>query len=310
MSSARDAFTIIELITATAIAGIVGGVIAVTLMRQQRFYSAATEMLGVRAQLRDAADVLASDIRSAAVAAYGLPLMTDSAIELVTAIGSSVLCDTPFGATVKLPPAKLANGGSLTSFQVPPDDGDIAVLYGSPLIVADTARWQTIAVASFAARSLESTCPPATGFTTASDVASGNPGYALTLVSPPSSAVRKGAPIRVLRRVRYSLYRSSDARWYLGYKRCRLTAPYTCASVQPVSGPYEGYAANGSGGVAFRYYDAQGAELATTGRGFDVARVDIVVRGTGNRATSLAGDLRKTFRDSVRVAVSPRNRNR
>ncbi|MEO5579920.1 MAG: type II secretion system protein [Gemmatimonadaceae bacterium] len=306
----RAAFTLIELIVATAITGLVGAAMVSTVTRQQRFHSAASEMLGLRSQLRDAADVLTSDIRSAAVASHGLPLMTDSAIEMVTSIGSSVLCETPSGATILLPPAKLANGNTLTSILAQPDDGDIAMLYGNPSASGSSATWEALETVSFTARSLASTCSPSTGFTTAADAAAGSSGFAVTLSAPPTAAVRKGAPVRFLRRVRYSLYRSSDSRWYLGHRRCRVLPPAACTSVQPVSGPYNQYSVGAGSGLGLRYYDTAGSELPAGGTGASVARIDIVLRGAIGRDAGMAGDARQRYRDSVVVSVSPRNRIR
>jgi len=308
LSSFRAGYALVELLVATAIAGLVCGTIVVTLVRQQRFHAAAGEMLSVRSELRDAAGILVSDIRAAATASYGLPLMTDSAIEMVTVIGSSVLCATPSGATLLLPPASLANGNTLTSILATPDIDDIAMLYGSPLNYPDSAKWETIGVVSFSSRSVAATCPASTGFTSTADASAR--GYSVTLASPPTAAVRKGAPVRFLRRVRYSLYRSSDSRWYLGYRRCLMSSPSSCDAVQPVSGPYNAYSPGSGSGLAFRYYDDTGTELTSESSGVTVARVDIVLRGATARAVSLAGDSRRMYRDSAIVSVSPRNRLR
>lgn len=307
VTSRRPGFTFIELIIATAIAGVVGGAIAVTLMRQQSFHAAAADIIAVRSDLRDAADVLVADIRSAAVATYGLPLMTDSAIEMITSIGTSVVCSTTSLATLMLPPTRLANGNTLTSLLATPDAGDIALLYGNPFNTPDTARWQAIPVVAFATRSVATSCPASTGFTGTAD-ADGR-GYSVTLATP-APAARAGTPIRFLRRIRYSLYRSSDAKWYLGYKRCGMSPPSTCDAVQPVSGPYNAYSPGPTSGLTFRYYDATGAELAVGANGISVARVDIVLRGGTARSVSLTGDIRRTYRDSAIVSVAPRNRRR
>ena len=303
-------FTLIELVVATAVAGVVGAGVISTLVRQQRFYGAAGGMLSVRAQLRDAADVLASDIRSAAVASYGLPLMADSAIEMVTSVASSVLCNAPSGVTLGLPPATLSNGNTLTSILAQPDAGDIVMMYGIPSTAGDTARWEASAVVSFVSRPVATVCPATTGFTTTADAAALRAGYSVTVAWPPSPAVRKGAPIRFLRRVRYSLYRSADSRWYLGYRKCGMSIPSTCAGVQPVSGPYDSYSPGVGSGLTFRYYDAAGSEVPAASTGKSVARVEIVLRGASAGQVMLAGDSRRLFTDSTIVAVSPRNRRR
>lgn len=312
MTASRSGFTLVELIVAAAVASLIGAAVFTTLVRQQQSYTSIGETLSMRVRLRDAADVVTADLRGAAVATYGLPLLTDSAIEMVTGIGSAVACDSTVTATVGIPPAILASGTTLTSILSTPEAGDIAVLYRSAASVPDSARWESIPVVSFASRAVATACPTATGFTTAGDAAAGRRAYAVTLAAPPGPTVRKGAPIHFLRRVRYSLYRSSDGSWYLGYRRCSASGSAPCATVQPVSGPYDPYAAPGIGtsGLEFRYYDVSGTELPSSASGTSVARVDIVSRGSTARFARVSGDARSAYRDSVMVSVSPRNRLR
>ncbi len=300
-----------ELLVSLVVGGIVVTAITTTLVRQQRFYGAASEILDVRAQLRDAGDVLASDIRGAAVASYGLPFIADSAIEMFTTIGTAVLCSAPSGAVLALAPSVLANGNTLTSLLATPDTADLAAVYSIPAGNTDSARWETRKIVAFASRSLATTCPSSTGFTTVADAAAGVTGYQVTLSSPPGPSVNKGAPIRFLRRARYSIYRSSDGKWYLGYRRCSASGMSACSAIQPVSGPYRAFGPRGSeSGLSFRYYDSNGAEIAAGSSVIDVARVDIVVRGAASRRIGLTGDTQQAFADSAVVTVSPRNRAR
>jgi prepilin-type N-terminal cleavage/methylation domain-containing protein len=311
-SRMRGGFTLIELIVATALAAIVGATLMITLRRQERFYSSATEMMQLRSQLRDAADVLVADIRGAAVSRYGLLLMTDTALELFTTLGTSVLCATPSGRTLFLPPATLSSGAGLTSLLASPDTGDLALVLSLPGGKTDSARWTESRISAFASRSLSNSCPATTGFTSALDAAAGRTGYALTLSAALPPEVRKGAPIRFVRRARYSLYRSSDGAWYLGYRRCNAIGKSVCATIQPVSGPYLAYSRGGtnSSGLAFRYFDTNGNELFDAALSPALAKIDVVLRGETSRAVSLAGDARQRYRDSSVVTVSPRNRVR
>jgi prepilin-type N-terminal cleavage/methylation domain-containing protein len=286
-------FTLVELMVATAVAGVGGALIVGTLVRQQRFYAASEKVLDVRAQLRDGADVLVEDIRGAAVRDFGLPLMSDTAIEMYATVATSIACAASTGNTVGLPPAKLASGHVLTSILSPPDTGDVAAVFNAPNGTADSARWETYAVSSFASRSITSACPSSTGFTTSADSFTGSTAYVLTLATIPSPALRPGAPVHFLRRVRYSFYRSSDGDWYLGYRRCGSSS---CATIQPVSGPYAPYRGSPStSGLSFRYYDVAGAQLSSASLSSGVARIDIVLRA---------------LTDSAIVTVSPRNRLR
>jgi prepilin-type N-terminal cleavage/methylation domain-containing protein len=278
----RAGFTLLELIVATVIAGIVAASLLMTFRRQERFYGSATEMMGVRSQLRDAADVLITDIRGATVSRYGFPLMTDTAVEMFASIGTSVVCSPPSGRTLYLSKSAL-----LTSFLASPDTGDIALLF------ADSTRWIESRITSFAVRSLAPTC-----------------GYTVTLPIAVDSAIHQGSPIHFVRRGRYSIYRSSDGEWYLGYRRCNALGQSVCATIQPVSGPYLPYSKNGASGLGFRYFDQNGAELVDAAMSSRVARVDVVVRGETRRPIALAGDAVRRYRDSVVISISPRNRVR
>ena len=296
----RHGFTLAELLVATAIAGVTTALMTVTVVRQQRFFSSASEVLGVRSQLRDAADVLAADLRSASVEELGLPVMMDTAVEMYSVIASSVACTVPSATTFGLPPATLSQGNTLTSILAQPDTADIAAIYS-----ADSARWDYYRITSFGSRVISTSCPPSSGFTTLGDAAAG---YQLTVATAPAIPITKGAIVHFLRRARYSFYRSSDNEWYLGYRRCGVSPPYACSSIQPVSGPYKPYRSDGTGGISLRYLDASAAIVTNVAQSRSVARVDIVLRGQSQSTISLTGDSRKIWRDSIIVSVSPRNR--
>src|SRR5688572_19759068 len=172
-----------------------------TLARQQRFYSSAAAILDVRAQLRDAGDILATDIRGASLA-LGVPLMTDSAVELFTTIASSIVC-TSGAATFGLPPAVLASGANLTSMLALPDTGDLALVYVART-PPDSASWETHRITAFTARSIATACPTSSGFTRSGDASSS--AFEVARASSPSETIRTGAPIHFVRRARYSLY--------------------------------------------------------------------------------------------------------
>jgi prepilin-type N-terminal cleavage/methylation domain-containing protein len=303
-------FTVTELLVATAIAGVATALITATVVRQQRFYSAAGQILDARSQLRDAADILTSDIRGASVAMFGLPVMTDTAVEMISVTATSVVCTAQGGATFGLPPSQLVSGNTLTSILAQPDTGDIALIFASPLSAPDSGAWEAYRVLSFSSRALSTTCPSLTGFTTSGDAFAGASGYQVTLASPPSPNVRAGALIHFLRRARYSLYKSSDGEWYLGYRRCSSIAPFACAAIQPVSGPYRPYRAGTPSGISFRYFDSGGAAVTSAVESFKVARIDVILRGESKDWVAPAGDSRRVWRDSVVVTVSPRNRMR
>jgi hypothetical protein len=108
--------------------------------------------------------------------------------------------------------------------------------------------------------------------------------------------------VRVLRRVRYRFYRSTDAQWFLGYSEWGGTA---FGSVQPVSGPYAAYSRRGASGLRLRYFDAASSELVEPEDAARIARVEIVVRGAASMGMS---GVARTFTDSQAITVNVRNR--
>ncbi|HEX6573964.1 MAG TPA: prepilin-type N-terminal cleavage/methylation domain-containing protein [Gemmatimonadaceae bacterium] len=302
----RRGFSLVEMLIAISIAGVATALMTVTVLHQQRFYARAGETLSTKTELRDGADILVSDLRSASTAMFGLPVMTDTAVEMLSVIATSVACETPAGSTIQLPPVRLAAGHTLTSLVAQPDTGDVALIYGNAL-GADSAEWEINRVASFAPRSVTATCSPSTGFTTTDDLVSGSSGYLVTLAFTPSSRIGKGAPVHFLRRARYSIYKSSDGDWYLGYRRCSIASPGTCSAIQPVSGPYRPVGSTTPHGLSFRYFDSYGAQLYDASQSTRVARVEIVLRGAPRSLTSSFGDSRQIRNDSVIISVALRN---
>lgn len=305
----RRGFTLVELVVATLIGGLAASVIVATLVRQQRFVSASEERLESRNRLRDAASVLTSDLRGAAISELGVPLMTDTAVEFFSVIATSIAC-TAASSTIGLPPRILASGNTLTSILVQPDTGDLALLYGSTYEQPDSGSWEIHRILTFAARAASTACPTMSGFTTAADVAAGVTSWQVSVSPAPGSTVHKGAPMHFARRGRYSLYRSSDGDWYLGYRRCNAIGASVCGSIQPVSGPYHPYAkTDGTSGLTLKYFDSSGAEIGAA-QSASLARIDITLRGEAFHYTGITQAAAARGVDSTTVIVSPRNRAR
>jgi prepilin-type N-terminal cleavage/methylation domain-containing protein len=301
----RSAFTLIELAVVLVLLGVVGSAIGVTLLRQQRFYRGATELLYARQGVRDAIELLSTDIRGTSTADT-VRLLADSAIELFASIGTSVACQTA-GREIGLPGAVARPGITLTSFATEPDTGDLALFYRDS--IESGSQWERHRIAAFTARALAETCPASTGFTRAEDADAGAKGFLVTLSTPLSTHVARGAPARFIRRGRYSLYRASDGNTYLGYRRCNAIGPSACGAIQPLSGPYRAYSTNpGSTGLLFGYFDAGGAHLGADASPLALARVDITARAESRQRLNVEG-LSVTPSDAATVSVGIRNRS-
>jgi type II secretory pathway pseudopilin PulG len=291
--------TLIELAVVLALVGIVGSVIGVSLLRQQRFYRGAGELLGARERVRDAMEVLSDDIRGLATADT-VGLMADSAIEFFSNVGSAIVCSDPGGGEIALSGDGGSRGNTLTAFLNQPDSGDFAVFYhaGNDSIAPG---WQRTRIAAFSPRSLSTICADSSAFA----VGEGGRGFLLTLASPLMWVAAPGTPVRFIRRVRYSLYRASDGEWYLGYRRCRGAGPPACATVQPLSGPYRGFSSDPQrSGLVFQYFDMNGAPTTAP---LALARVTITARSESHQQVELE---RHPWRpaDSAVVSIAVRNR--
>ena len=304
MSPGRRGFSFTELIVVLAILGLIGSTIGSTMVRQQRFYRGATEILSTREGVRDAMEVLSTDIRGMA-AADTVRILADSAIEFFSNIGTSIACQS-FGADeVGLPPSN-SPGNTFSAFLAQPDTGDLALFYRDSIYAGD--RWERHRISAFSFTPLASSCPASSGFTP-DDLDAGAKGFRVSLTDALSPAVKAGAPVRFIRRGRYSLYRATDGAWYLGYRRCNALGASVCGAIQPLSGPYRAYSANpGVTGLLFEYFDGLGrrVDLASP---LTVARVDITARSESPQRIVVEGRA-KAFSDSATVSVAIRNRAR
>jgi len=286
------------------ILGLIGATMAALLVRQQRFYRGAGELLFAREGVRDAMEVLATDIRGIAVADT-VRLLADSAMEMFSSMGSSIVCLSTAEGQVGLPPTSSA-GNTLTSIVTQPDTGDLALFYRATSV--EGSHWERHHIPAFSARSLDSTCPESSGFSSAADVVAGAQGFQVTLDAPLSSDIRPGAPVRFIRRGRYSLYRASDGDWYLGYRRCNALGPSACGAIQPLSGPYRRYSSDpNETGLLFEYFDAEGSRLVAGSSPLELARVDVTARAESRHRLSVDG-RQSTPGDSATVSIAIRNR--
>lgn len=306
--SARRGFSLPEMLISVALVAIVGGAIAEGMRRQQLLFRSIAAIVAVRGDVRDAAEVIAADISSVSPLDT-LPLATDSAVELYTVIGAAVSCDSSPDYAVRVPPEALRSGTVLTNLLSMPDSADVLLVFHGDSAAPDgDARWQRHSIAAVSSQPAAVACAAATGFTTAADAAT--PALVFTLHGPASARVRAGAPVRLLRRTRYSLYRSSDSRWYLGSRRCNPLGASSCTVIQPLSGPYQSYSASSSqSGLLFRYVGADGIPLLAPAGGTDVARIDVATRARSRVPVSLGGRLSAPHLDSTALSIALRNRD-
>ncbi len=304
----RAGFTLIELLISMVLMGLVSAAIVKLLLRQQRFYNSATDLIQTRQQIRQAAGMLPSDLRGISSVGADISAMSDSAIEFRSVFGTSVVC-TSIGGALSTVPRVLARNSQMTSLVRPPAVGDSVLVYdnGATAALADDGwtRFQ-IRTVTLVTSNLANGCPVSSGLTLGGDISAANPSYQLTFVSAAPATIAVGAGMRFFRRVHYRIYKETDNQWYIGFFDCIVGRVPVCIPTQPIAGPFQPYAVNGTSGMQFAYYNALGAVTADP---LQVARISLVVRGQAAALMNLSGAGGTVFRDSLRIEVGLRNRN-
>jgi len=316
----RAGFTLVELLITIVLLGLVMGALLNVVVRQQRFYHGASEIIDIRSQVRQATHLLPSDLRgiSTAGGAVGGVSVTDlypggmerHAISFRSSFGSSIACITDAGRTqLTLPPLDLASGTVLTAWLRQPVAGDSLFVFDDMGVLGGTGQWLPREIASVT--TLVDGCPASTGFTAAADA--GKDSWLITLSTALPATVPVGTgvgtPVRFFQPVTYELIQAADGLWYLGYSDCRTGRTPVCTDPQPVAGPYLPPSTDESeSGLTIRYLDATGVDAATPD---DVASIRITFLGETPGDVQIQG-LRTTdgrYRDSLSVLVAVRNRS-
>jgi hypothetical protein len=294
--AARRGSTLAELVIALSVGGVAFGAFALAVAQQERVHAELARRVRARAQAREGLAALAADLRAVSPAAGDIAVggARDSSLELRTTIGTAVACDVAAGSIT----------GALASFVTSPKAGDTAWVY---VATDSNASWTPLAIAGVG--TISATQAPACAFPAAAssvigDRQSRRSWYSLELSEGVGFEIPIGTPLRITRLVRYSLYRSTDARWYLG-RREWSPARARFETSQPVSGPYRPYAQEGSesSGLELRYFDADAVQVPSGSLASDrIAQVTVVLR-----APPPAGGHARARRDVTSVTIALRN---
>jgi type II secretory pathway pseudopilin PulG len=299
----REGATLLEIVAVLGIIAVTTAAIGQTLARQQRLYRFTSEQIDTRRSVRDALGILAGELRGASVGDT-VRLMSDSAVEFFSTIGTSVACTTLGPADLGLAPPAVTGVGA-TSWLTQPDTGDFALIYRA--VPGGAGAWERYRIKSLGSRVTSTACPVMSG--PASGFAASASSYVLSLATPPTppTAIRAGSPVRFVRRGRYSLYKSSDGKWYLGYRRCNALGASVCGSIQPLSGYYRSYSSDTTRtGLLFRYFDAANAALSSSADPLQLARIQISARALSAVPVTLDAAGRSAA-DTGRISAAFRN---
>jgi hypothetical protein len=302
--------TLLELLISLVLVGLMGGLIVGFLLKQERFYAGANEILQTRTQVRQASVMMPSDLRGISSAAGDIYAMSDTMIEFRSTFGSSYICRNDRSTSqIPIPPVNLVKGSAHTNWTQTPTNNDSLALYVDSTNTAskdDSWSYHRITTTTIAMSNATPGCTSASGMMGTTDVTSSNPSYSFTLSPQQSATVSAGAAVRFFKKVHYSLYHAADGNWYLGYYDCRTSRTPVCNTIAPIAGPLKPYVSGQPqlAGLRFTYYDTTGAVTANR---LAVSRISILLQGQGTKTIQLAGGSPTTFSDSLRIEVGLRN---
>ena len=248
----RHGTALLELLLAIVLASLALTVATSSLLRQQRVHGRIRSHAGADGQLHSAATVLAAQLAELDAAAGDITSgsASDTALQFRASVAVSFACEKSAGSVSMLP--DVGPGGAYAGTASPARAGDTLWWLGD-------SAWSAARVRSVEA--LTVTCAVPLAFTGSS--------VRLVLANADDS-IPAGAPLRLTRQTRYSLYRSGDGSWQLGFREWN-EATGAFPAPQPVAGPL--LLAVGARRSGYRYFDTTGAEIATGGGALDVTRI-------------------------------------
>jgi prepilin-type N-terminal cleavage/methylation domain-containing protein len=297
----RRGTSLVELMIALTLFGIIGLATLRALDQQARFHSGILAVLEARSQHAAAHEAVAVELRSVSSAASDVNRLSDSAIVFRLPVGAGVACAVVAGA-IELVPDTVAAGQAFASFRTTPQPGDTAWIFdeGPSDASADDA-WIPLHVT--AATRATGLCAGSPMIDPALDAM--RPSWRLSVSGTPPATLAAGAAVRLTRISRFALYRGGTGEHWLGFSEI---APGTGAwvTIQPVSGPYLPFnpGTPAASGIALTAWDSSG--IVTTIPAMTAA-ITLSTRTRTTRTVRMDGLARGFHQDSLHSVVSLRN---
>jgi prepilin-type N-terminal cleavage/methylation domain-containing protein len=280
---ARRGFTLIELMIAIVLTGIILGSVYQTLGNNQRFYRSTSQILDVQQGIRAVAQLLPSELREVDAVAGDILAMGPDSITIKALRNTYFICSTPNAAAGTF----VVRNDMVYGYRSVDVTRDRALVFrdGNTQIMSDDT-WQDFAISSFTPGA---TCTDGSGA-----------GATMTVTGAISKldSVSVGSPVRTYERVTYRLYVDSAGTGWLGVRNYVNGA---WGSVSPIAGPLRS-----DNGISLSYYDSTGAVTATP---TSVAQIRLLVRGLSTAPIEVPGRRAnlQQYQDSLTVRVALRN---
>lgn len=265
MRRPSEGFTLVELIVALVIFGIVSTAIYQLLVNNQRLYRAQSAKVDLSQNVRAAVSILPDELRELDAddpAGSDILGMTSTALTYKEMQNLYVLCKAPTSGSTQI---VLARGKYYGVTSLTTSDSLLVYAENDSTTRFDN-EWLHASIQSISGGS---NCP-ANGL-------GGTPSYTVTLgnvTATQVSGVQAGAPVRGFQAAQVLLYQDANGDYWLGGRRYAPASGWS--TTQPVVGPLT------STGLQFTYYDGSGATTTTP---TSVARIAITVTGKSDPVT-------------------------
>ncbi len=292
MQLTRRGFTLVELLVALVLLGLITAGIYRVLVNNQRIYQAQTQRIDLQQNIRAGVTLLPAELRELDAADGDLVAMSATSITVRASRQLAIICSlpvvgVPVGGVAPVTMAiRVDPFYNLRDFNTATDS--VFVYYEGNQGSTDDDGWVRGNIRAIANLNCE-------------DGTAGRQLVTSLLFGvnqiPATGNIQRGSPVRGYETVTYSVYQAADNRWYLGYQST------TGAGVrQPLIGPLLD-----ANGVTFDYFNVNGAVTAVPAQ---VAQIQITLRAQTAQPVRTGAGPQRFVTDSVVTRVSLRNNRR
>jgi len=293
LASRRAGFTLVELIIAITVAGVVVGSIYRVLQGNQRFYAAQSLIIEIQQNIRAVVQVLPGDLRELDAGDGDIIAMSDTAITIKAMRGLAVTCTAPNVGTGQV---TIRNTQTFGYRGMDATRDSVLVFRDGNINLTADDMWLRAPIAGTAS----GTCADGTAGTqlTLTGMVGGT-----ALLGPNGTTsdqgVLLGAPLRSFEVLNYRLYNDGTGMWWLGIRNFSGGA---WSSTSPIAGPLRA-----NDGLNFQYRDRLGNVTAVPA---NVAQILLTVRGRSVAPINIPGRPSGYYEDSLSTRIALRNNAR
>lgn len=287
----RRGFTLVELLVALVLLGLVSVSIYRVLVNNQRIYQAQTQRIDLQQNIRAAVTLLPAELRELDASDGDIVAMAPTSLTVRASRQLGFICSLPVIAaplggvapvtmTIRTDPFYNVRDFNIAT------DSIFAYYEGDPATTIDDGwvRGNIRAIAN--ANCLDGT-PGRSMITTLF--------FGVNQIGQ-TGRIPTGAPVRGYETATYSVYQAGDNRWYLGFQSA------SGGTRQPLIGPLLD-----ANGVTFDYFDVNGAVTAVPAQ---VSQIRVTLRAQTAAPIRTANGPQRFVTDSVVTRVSLRNNRR